>query len=147
MPNGTGGLLQGLNQDSGDVEAAIGDKLGQLIKSLSTFVAGGWVCFVFERGAGEARGQTTLGSAGKEGSELMVPFKGRYPWNFDVFCCPARIPAHPQPWLVMFPAGFALAFVKGWDMTLVMLGCIPLMGVMGAIAARVTAKASVKVSR
>ena len=44
VPNGTGGLLQGLNQDSGDIEAAIGDKLGQLIKSVSTFIAGACVC-------------------------------------------------------------------------------------------------------
>jgi hypothetical protein len=32
-----------------------------------------------------------------------------------------------------FFTGFILAFIKGWDMTLVMLGCIPLMGVMGAV--------------
>ena len=33
-------VLQGLNQDSADVHLALSDKLGQLIKSLSTFFAG-----------------------------------------------------------------------------------------------------------
>ena len=35
-----------------------------------------------------------------------------------------------------FVTGFVLAFIKGWDMTLVMLGCIPLMGVAGAFMVR-----------
>ncbi|GAX85324.1 hypothetical protein CEUSTIGMA_g12741.t1 [Chlamydomonas eustigma] len=74
---GTGGVLQGLNQDSGDVQSAISDKLGQLIKSVATFFT-----------------------------------------------------------------GFILAFTRGWDMTLVMLGCIPLMGVMGAFMSRTTSRAA-----
>ena len=60
--------LQGLNQDSADVQMAMSEKLGQTLKAASTFFT-----------------------------------------------------------------GFILAFIKGWDMTLVMLGCIPLMGVMGAV--------------
>lgn len=68
---GTGGLLQGLNQDASDIQSAISEKLGQMIKSFTTFIV-----------------------------------------------------------------GFIIAFIRGWDMTLVMLGCIPLMGVMGAFMAK-----------
>jgi ATP-binding cassette subfamily B (MDR/TAP) protein 1 len=68
---GTGGLLQGLNQDAADIQSAISEKLGQMIKSFTTFIV-----------------------------------------------------------------GFIIAFIRGWDMTLVMLGCIPLMGLMGAYMAK-----------
>ena len=68
---GTGGLLQGLNQDAADIQTAISEKLGVMIKSFTTFIV-----------------------------------------------------------------GFILAFIKGWSMTLVMLGCIPLMGLMGAFMAK-----------
>jgi ATP-binding cassette subfamily B (MDR/TAP) protein 1 len=49
----------------------------------------------------------------------------------DVYLMPAGI-----------PTGFILAFTRGWDMTLVMLGCIPFMGLMGALMTRSTAKAA-----
>mmetsp|Transcript_13373 Transcript_13373/g.23679 ORF Transcript_13373/g.23679 Transcript_13373/m.23679 type:complete len:1466 (-) Transcript_13373:839-5236(-) len=71
---GTGGLLQGLNQDSVDVQMAISEKVGQLLKHTSTFIA-----------------------------------------------------------------GFVIAFTKGWDMTLVMIGCVPFMMVIGGMMAKVMA--------
>ena len=37
---------QGLNQDSGDVQMAISEKLGQIIKASSTFVTGFVLAFI-----------------------------------------------------------------------------------------------------
>uniref|UniRef100_A0A7S0USK3 ATP-binding cassette transporter n=1 Tax=Polytomella parva TaxID=51329 RepID=A0A7S0USK3_9CHLO len=68
---GTGGLLQCINQDVIDVQEAIGDKAQQLIRSFATFVS-----------------------------------------------------------------GFIIAFIRGWDMTLVMLGSIPIMLVVMSMVAK-----------
>ncbi|KXZ43925.1 hypothetical protein GPECTOR_77g22 [Gonium pectorale] len=73
----TGGLLQGLNGDSIDVQNAISEKLGSFLHHSTTFVA-----------------------------------------------------------------GFVVGFVKGWDMALVMLGCMPFLAIIGGLLAKGTAMAN-----
>eukprot|EP00879_Flechtneria_rotunda_P003779 GHRR01004019.1.p1 GENE.GHRR01004019.1~~GHRR01004019.1.p1 ORF type:complete len:1293 (+),score=472.26 GHRR01004019.1:779-4657(+) len=69
----TGGLLQGLNEDSLAIQQAISDKVGAFLQHSSTFVV-----------------------------------------------------------------GFIIAFVKGWDMTLVLLGCLPFLAGIGGLLAKMT---------
>ncbi|GFR42553.1 hypothetical protein Agub_g3460 [Astrephomene gubernaculifera] len=73
----TGGLVQGLNEDSIDVQNAISEKLGAFIHHLSTFIT-----------------------------------------------------------------GFIIGFVKGWEMTLVMLGCMPFLAIIGGLLAKGTQMAN-----
>lgn len=37
-----------------------------------------------------------------------------------------------------FVSGFVIAFVKGWDMTLVLVGCLPFLAGVGAVLAKLT---------
>ncbi|KXZ51733.1 hypothetical protein GPECTOR_11g18 [Gonium pectorale] len=73
----TGGLVQGLNEDSIDVQNAISEKLGAFLHHSSTFVV-----------------------------------------------------------------GFIIGFVRGWEMALVMLGCMPFLAIIGGILAKGTAMAN-----
>ena len=69
----TGGLLQGLNEDSAAVQEGISDKAGLFLQHLATFTV-----------------------------------------------------------------GYVIAFTKGWDMTLVMVGCLPFLAAVGAVLAKMT---------
>jgi hypothetical protein len=69
----TGGLLQGLNEDSAAVQEALSDKVGTFLQHMSTFLV-----------------------------------------------------------------GYIIAFTKGWDMTLVMVGCLPFLAAVGAVLAKMT---------
>lgn len=40
--------------------------------------------------------------------------------------------------MATFVAGFIIAFVKGWDMTLVLVGCLPFLAGVGAVLAKLT---------
>ncbi|GLI63941.1 hypothetical protein VaNZ11_007082 [Volvox africanus] len=73
----TGGLVQGLNEDSIDVQNAISEKLGAFLHHSSTFIT-----------------------------------------------------------------GFVIGFVKGWEMALVMLGCMPFLALIGGLLAKGTAMAN-----
>jgi ABC-type multidrug transport system fused ATPase/permease subunit len=39
-----------------------------------------------------------------------------------------------------FCAGFVVAFTRGWDMTLVLVGCLPFLAAVGAILSRMTTR-------
>ncbi|GLC41172.1 hypothetical protein PLESTM_001163200 [Pleodorina starrii] len=78
----TGGLVQGLNEDSIDVQNAISEKLGAFLHHSSTFIT-----------------------------------------------------------------GFVIGFVKGWEMTLVMLGCMPFLAIIGGLLAKGTEMANNSASK
>ncbi|GIL71759.1 hypothetical protein Vretimale_808 [Volvox reticuliferus] len=73
----TGGLVQGLNEDSIDVQNAISEKFGAFLHHSSTFIT-----------------------------------------------------------------GFVIGFAKGWEMALVMLGCMPFLAIIGGLLAKGTAMAN-----
>eukprot|EP00775_Hariotina_reticulata_P008041 gene8041-8236_t len=75
----TGGLLQGLSEDSLAIQQAIADKVGTFLQHFATF-----------------------------------------------------------------SAGFIIAFTKGWDMTLVLVGCLPFLAGVGALLAKLTTSFSSK---
>ena len=84
------------------------------------------------------------GAAGVE-QQVWISLPTSLPPSRICPCAPCAHNGMPLPPSPPSPhSGFLLAFVKGWDMTLVMLGCIPLMGVAGALAAKLTAKAAAK---
>ncbi|KAG2428639.1 hypothetical protein HXX76_011345 [Chlamydomonas incerta] len=78
----TGGLVQGLNEDSIDVQNAISEKLGAFMHHSSTFIT-----------------------------------------------------------------GYVIGFVKGWEMALVMVGCMPFMAVIGGLLAKGTEMANAASSK
>lgn len=43
-----------------------------------------------------------------------------------------------------FVAGFVLAFIKGWDVTLVLVGCLPVLAALGALVARFASAGSAR---
>jgi ABC-type multidrug transport system fused ATPase/permease subunit len=47
--------------------------------------------------------------------------------------------------LTTFITGFTIAFVKGWDMALVMLGCLPFLGLVAGAVVQITMGATKKV--
>eukprot|EP00198_Chlamydomonas_reinhardtii_P007903 XP_001697240.1 MDR-like ABC transporter [Chlamydomonas reinhardtii] len=78
----TGGLVQGLNEDSIDVQNAISEKLGAFLHHSSTFIT-----------------------------------------------------------------GYVIGFVKGWEMSLVMIGCMPFMALIGGLLAKGTEMANAAASK
>jgi ABC-type multidrug transport system fused ATPase/permease subunit len=47
--------------------------------------------------------------------------------------------------MTTFLAGFGIAFWKGWDLALVMLGCLPFLGLVGGVLLQFTMNATKKV--
>lgn len=87
------------------INSAIGEKVGSFQQTFSTFISGAWRVRVF------------------------LAFPGA---NLVTYIIPAPLP--PIMLRSCAPAGMVIGFYYGWRLTLVLLGCVPLLAVAGGFS-------------
>lgn len=137
----TGGLLQGLSDDALAVQQSISDKVcvsdtgwrsdtADVSNSLRTSIATAAAC-LRQSLNGLEQGHNAQGSLlcaiVANGVNLLV----------DLRLSDMQVGTFLQH-TATFVVGFVIAFTRSWDMTLVMVGCLPFLAAVGGILAKLT---------